>query len=191
MSSLLVGTDSLICARLGIKERRHLGHLTRRIEPLSDSAALDLVEALYRRIAANLPDEASSPSNPLWTCRRVTSIGDGNRPDTMRFLSSIDPSLAIIADVPMHSSSLGCRTWRVRPSASRERVHRVDDDSVRSLLGGCGARLQDVVDDGMKKQSDSQIPCDRHHEALTLGGQCDRLLLVCAFRHHLEPCGPG
>ena len=78
MSSLLAGTDSLICARLGIEERRHLGHLTGRIEPLSDSAALDLVEALYSRIAANLADEASSPSNPLWACRRVTSIGDGN-----------------------------------------------------------------------------------------------------------------
>ena len=61
----------------------------------------------------------------------------------------------------------------------RERVHRVDDDGVRSSLGGCAARLQDVVDDGDEEAE--RLPgsrAGRHHEALTLGGQRDRLLLV-------------
>ena len=39
-------------------------------------------------------------------------------PETMRFLSSIDPSLAIVADVPMHSNSSGCSRSRTRRTSS-------------------------------------------------------------------------
>ena len=95
MSSLLAGTDSLICARLGIKERRHLGHLTRRIEPLSDSAALDLVEALYRRRPPSLSHsrpgrfrrqhpQGQHPPASIGTCRMQPLVPESSRPPSFR-----------------------------------------------------------------------------------------------------------